>query len=163
MNLPNIYQFMGGVVKQLTMDEVLASNDISKKYGLQLTTEQALELISARNRSIQNYGRVELGIEVVKKIIASFCASSYINHDDYAQTINELIEIFYYMKNETEDRIGDDEIIALMREFFNNSCQGSLELLKNRELTLFASNFRRELQEAEYALQRRKGDEIYRY
>jgi len=56
------------------------------------------------------------------------------------------------MKNETEDSIGDDELISLMQESFNHSCEGSIELLKNRELALFARNMRRDRQKAEYRL-----------
>lgn len=161
--LPNVYHSMQSIIKPLGLHDVLACNEISQKNGLVLSAEQAEALIRARDQSIRNHGRVELGIEVVKKIITAFCASSYINRDDYAITIIELIEIFYEMKNETEDRMGDDELIDLMQSYFNNSCRGSLELLRNRELALFARQFRRELQEIDYALQRSNGDEIYKY
>jgi hypothetical protein len=43
------------------------------------------------------------------------------------------------MKNETADRVGDLELIGLMKIYFNNSCRGSTDLLKNRELALIAS------------------------
>ena len=32
------------------------------------------------------------------------------------------------------DFVGDDELIEKMKEFFNGSCEGSVELLQNREL-----------------------------
>ncbi|MEN6463331.1 MAG: DUF6323 family protein [Syntrophomonas sp.] len=145
MNFVDIYKSMEGTLEKLTIGEVLKTNEESKKYGLVLTAEEANVIIETRNLAIKNYGRVELGIEVVKKIIAAFCTSPYINSQDYASTLNELIEIFYYMKNETEDRIGDDELIGIMKEYFNNSCSGSAELLRNRELPLFAINFRQQL------------------
>ncbi|MEN6328174.1 MAG: DUF6323 family protein [Syntrophomonas sp.] len=145
MNFVDIYKSMEGTLEKLTVGEVLKTNEESKKYGLVLTAEEANVVIETRNLAIKNYGRVELGIEVVKKIIAAFCTSPYINPQDYASTLNELIEIFYYMKNETEDRIGDDELIGIMKEYFNNSCRGSAELLRNRELPLFAINFRQQL------------------
>jgi len=163
MNMVDIYRSMGGVVKQLNLGDVLASNEVSQKYGLVFTAVEAEELIEARNRSISSHGRVELGIDVVKKMIAVFCTSAYINRDDYAATISELIDIFYYMKNETEDRIGDDELIDMMYENYNGSCKGSLDLLRNRELALYADSFRRMMQETEYSLQRSKYDEGYEY
>jgi hypothetical protein len=49
------------------------------------------------------------------------------------------------MKNETEDRIGDDELIGIMKEFYDNSSRGSVDLLRNRELPLFATNFKQQL------------------
>lgn len=140
--LLDIYRSMGGIIKPLTISEILKTNKESRKYGLALSPAEAYELIEARNRSIQNHGRVELGIEAVKKIITAFCNSPFISPEDYALTLNELIEIFYYMKNQTDDKIGDDELISIMQEFFNTSCHGSLELLKNRELALFAQDLR---------------------
>ena len=122
-----------------SIDELLKTNEESAKYGLLLSSQDALELIEARNLTIQNYGRVELGIDVVKNIISEFCSSPYINAQDYTSTLNELVDIFYYMKNETADRIGDSELIGLMKIYFNNSCRGSTDLLKNRELALIAS------------------------
>lgn len=163
MNMPDIYRSMGGVIKQLTPGDLLVSNEETRKYGLVITNAEAEEIIEARNRSISSHGRVELGIEVVKKIIVVFSTSAYINRDEYAETISELVDIFYYMKNETEDTIGDDELIDMMQVYYNGSCQGSLDLLKNRELALFAAKFRRMMQEAEYSLQRSKDDDSSGY
>ena len=53
-----------------------------------------------------------------------------------------MIEIFYYFKNETLDLIGDDELIELMRDYYENRCKGSLELLKYRELEKLSKNIR---------------------
>lgn len=155
----DIYRSMGGVVKQLHLDEVLATNQESQKYGLVFSPAEAEELINGRNHAISNYGRVELGIEAVQKIIAAFCRSAYINQDEYADTIGELLDIFYEMKNDTEDQIGDEELIALMLEYYNGSCRGSLDLLRNRELALFANKFRRMQQDNEAKLQGSKDDD----
>ncbi|MDD3365608.1 MAG: DUF6323 family protein [Syntrophomonas sp.] len=163
MNLIDIYHSTGVLLKPLTIPEILRMNEESQKYGLELTAAEAHELIESRNRAIRNHGRVELGIEVINKIIAAFCSSDYIHLEEYAWIINELVEIFYYMKNETEDRMGDDELISIMQEFFNTSCRGSLELLRDRELSLLAINFRRANQEADYSLERNHGNEKYSY
>ena len=53
--------------------------------------------------------------------------------------INEMHEIFYHIKNETEDKIIDDSLIKLMREYFEGPCGGSSELLKGM-LTTFAED-----------------------
>ncbi|OPY56330.1 MAG: hypothetical protein A4E55_02157 [Pelotomaculum sp. PtaU1.Bin035] len=157
MNLLDLYHKSGTVNIQLEINEILETNKESMKFGLILTAAEAQELIEARNRATRSNGRVELGIEAVKKIIAAFCSSSYINPDDYALTLYELVEIFYYMKNETEDRVGDNELINLMKEFINHSCRGSVELLKNRELAFFADNFKRSHQETGHS----QGDESF--
>jgi len=130
---------MASISQRLSIDELLKTNEESAKYGLLLSPADVGELVEGRNLTIHNYGRVELGIDVVKNIISEFCSSPFINAQDYVGTLNELIDIFYYMKNETEDRIGDSDLIGLMKVYFNNSCRGSTELLKNRELALIAS------------------------
>lgn len=139
MNWPDIYRSLG---KPGGVLEILETNQESQKYDLVLTTGEALEIIEARNKAVKGHGRIELGMEVITKIITAFCRSPYISREDYALTINELIDLFYYTKNETEDLIGDDELVTVMKEFFNGSCKGSLELLRNRELVLFARDFR---------------------
>ncbi len=161
MILLDVYQW-GGAMKLVEVSELLESNAASQKYGLVLKETEAVELVEARDRAIQSHGRVELGIGVVKKIIVAFCSSPYINADDYVSTLNELIELFYYMKNETEDQIADDELITIMQEFFNHSCRGSLDLLKNRELTLLAAKLRSDNQARELARGEEGFDEIYR-
>lgn len=141
---------MNEVMKAVQVDEILRINEESQKYGLRLTPSEAEEIISTRNDVLQNIGRVELSMDVIKKLIQSFCASSFINQEEYASTLNELQEIFYYMKNEMEDCVGDDELIEMMKDYFENHCYGSLELLEGRELENFARNLRRSNQMDEF-------------
>lgn len=137
MYLPDIRIFTGIIQKQPSIDAILQSNKISQKYGLILTPNDALEIVAACKRSITDHNRIELGLETVNKIISAFCSSPYINQVDYASTLMELVDIFYATKTLTEDKIPDDELIALVQSLFDNSCRGSLDLLKNRELTMF--------------------------
>ena len=150
---PIIFDSMNKVLEEIQINEILEINEESKKYGLILTAEEVKEIMEVRNRVLKSCGRVELGIEVTKKFIQKFSTSSFINQEEYMFALNELHEVFYYMKNETEDRIGDDELIDIIKNFFDNFCRGSLELLKGRELETFARNFRRENQITDYLLE----------
>lgn len=151
----DLYRSLGAALTQLNLGDVMAFNEETRQYGLYFTAAEAQGLIEARTNAINNNGRVELGIDVVKKIISVFCRSPYINRDDYAELINEVLDIFYTMKNETEDRISDEELIEMMYKFYNGSCRGSLDLLRNREMTIFAKYFRRMMQEQEFSLLQR--------
>lgn len=142
MLLPIVLNSMKTVGKELLVNEILEMNNESREFGLELTPQDAVQLLEARDRSLQQLGRIELGIGVSKSIIRSFCSSSYISKEEYVPALNELYEIFHYMKNETEDKIGDDEVIWVMKDYFENSCGGSLELLKSM-LTSFAEDFRK--------------------
>jgi hypothetical protein len=61
---------------------------------------------------------------------------------NYAETLHELIEMFYYYKNETLDLMSDEDLIKFMKGSFDGKCQGSLELLSGRELANMARNLR---------------------
>lgn len=135
----NIYLSRGGLVNQDALDQLLKTNNKTKQYGLVLTGDEAREILEARNQSLRNHGRVELDMDMPTKMIYAFCNSSFMFSEDYASTINELVDIFYYIKNETKDRISDDDLINIMRDFFDKSCQGSTDLLKNRELALLVT------------------------
>jgi hypothetical protein len=150
MPLPNVFDSMNIMLREMQINELLRVNEESQKYGLTLTAAEVKEIIEARNQVLQSYGRVELEMEVTRKLMRHFCASSFINQEDYLATIKDLQEIFYYLKNETEDEIGDDELIAIIKDFFNNSCGGSIELLKERELEAYVRNCRRKNQITDY-------------
>lgn len=143
MPLPGIFNTMNAALKEMQMEEILRLNETSAKYGLTLTAPDVKEIITARNQALRGYGRVELDLEVTRKLILNFCSSPLIAQEDYAATLVDLQEIFYYLKNETDDTVGDDELIRIIKDFFENSCGGELELLRGQELDGFVRDFKR--------------------
>lgn len=134
--------FSTGLIQKQAADKIMKCNDHTEKYGLALTFEQAMELAETRSYALRSNGRIEFGGGVIDKIIGEFCDSPYISMHDYASILHELIEIFYYYKNETLDLISDDDLIKFMKSAFDGVCQGSLELLSGRELDRLAENLR---------------------
>lgn len=132
------------------VNEIIRLNEETVKYGLTLSKHEIMQIIDVRNDLLRGYGRIELGTEVINKLIKSFYNSSYIQQDMYMLTLMELQEVFYYMKNETEDNLSDDEIIEILREFFGDYCKGSIELLQGREIENFARNQRIKYQESDF-------------
>lgn len=132
----------GGLVQKQAVNEVLRCNAETEEWGLTLTEEQAVQLIETRSYSLKESGRVEFGGGIVEKIILEFKDSPYLSKHNYEETLHGLIEIFYYYKNETLDMIGDDELIRYMKTSFDEVCQGSLELLSDRELYKLARSLR---------------------
>lgn len=118
------------------------SEDASN-YNNSLTLLEIKEVIKERDNILVNYGLVELGIDVLRKIIESFRSSPYIIQENYMETLIELQEIFYFVKRETDDTLSDDILIELMIQFFNNDCRGSLDLLWIN-MERYATKFRRE-------------------
>ena len=134
--------FASGLIQKQATDEVIKCNDYTARYGLVLTAEQAKELVETRSHSLSQNGRIEFGGGVIDKIIKEFCDSPYISMHNYTQTIHELIEIFYYYKNDTLDSVSDEDLIKHMKTAFDGICQGSLDLLSGRELDRLARNIR---------------------
>ena len=130
------------MLNKLAITEILNCNEITSRYGLLLSKAQAQDLVVTRVESLSGNGRIEFAGGIINKLIIEFCDSPFISQYNYANTLNELIEIFYYFKNETLDEISDDDLILLMKEYFDVNCKGSIELLQNRELEALAHNIR---------------------
>ena len=121
---------------------ITSLNPYSARYGLTISPLMALELVETRTQALNRIGRVEFGSSVIEKLITAFCSSPYILQDHYTQTLCELLETFYYFKNETLDIMSDDELIAVMKYRFDNICHGSVDLLQSRELEEMAHHIR---------------------
>lgn len=134
--------FQDGSLDKQVLNDILKCNESTREYGLKLSEKDIKEIINTRNLALEKSGRIEFNGQIVDKIIMAFCNSPYISQYNYSDTINELVEIFYNYKNETLDYIGDDELIEIMKEYFDNYCQGSLELLEGKVLYKIADNIR---------------------
>lgn len=116
---PVILSSMHLKLHSVQKNEILNLNNKSQGYGLVLSKEDVDEIINSRNDTLKYYGRIELDIDVTKKIIENLYTSQYTEKDDYVELINDMQEIFYYLKNETLDEISDIEIITILDKFYN--------------------------------------------
>lgn len=130
------------LLQKQAVNEIVKCNDFSAQFGLRLTEQQAAELTQTRAFALQKNGRIELGGGIIEKMIRAFCDSPYLMQNNYEAVLHELIELFYAYKNETLDRLSDDELIEFMEKAYNGPCGGSLELLAGRELYRLAENMR---------------------
>ena len=134
--------FENNLLEKQIFNDISKCNEFTTEYGLLLQEEDVKEIIKTRNIALEKSGRIEFNGQIVNKIIMIFCDSPYISQHNYSDTINELVEIFYNYKNETLDYISDDELMEIMKEYFDNYCQGSLELLEGKVLYKIADNVR---------------------
>ena len=126
---------------QITQEnEILDLNEKSQIYGLTLNKEDVKEIINSRDNTLKNYGRIELDIGITKMIIENLYKSQYTDKDDYVYAINDLHEVFYYLKNETLDQISDIEIIEIIDEVYNN-CSGRIDIVQEK-CEEFAKSYR---------------------
>lgn len=113
---------------------ILACNEVSARYGLTLTGQEAEELLEGRSAALRAAGRVELGGGILPRLIRVFCSSPYLDRDNYAAALGELQEVFYYYKSECFDRFTDVELLELMAAVFNGRAQGSVDFLAGTSL-----------------------------
>lgn len=129
---------------QITQEnEILDLNEKSQVYGLTLNKEDVKEIINSRDNTLKSYGRIELDIGITKMIIENLYKSQYTDKDDYVYAINDLHEVFYYLKNETLDQISDIEIIEIIDEVYNN-CSGRIDIVQEK-CEEFAKSYRLKL------------------
>ena len=112
-------------------NEILKLNSESSRYGLTLSLDDVEEIIRSRNLTLKSYGRIELNMNATKKLIENLYTSQYTDKDDYVELINDLQEIFYYLKNETLDEISDSELIEMICEFYEE-CSGRIDNIQNK-------------------------------
>jgi hypothetical protein len=137
-----LLNFSQETLQRVAVNEILSTNSFSSKYGLVLSEKDAKELAVTRQDALASMGRIEFGSGVIGALIKKFCDSPYLQQRDYTTYLSELLETFYYFKNETLDKLSDDELLDYMKEYFDKRCGGSIELLQNRELEKLAHNIR---------------------
>ena len=137
---PIILSSLNSNLEVIQEQELLELNQNSSAYGLTLNKEDIKEIINSRNNTLKSYGRIELDINVTKSIIENLYKSQYTDRDDYVELINDLEEVFYYLKNETLDQISDIEIIEIIDEIYNN-CSGRIDIVQEK-CEEFAKSYR---------------------
>lgn len=130
------------IMKEQAISEILKCNEKTSQYQLTLSKEEAILLIDARRDALKATHRIEIGGGTINKLIEHFKDSPYISQYNYVSTLGELIDTFYYFKNETLDTISDDELMDVMKELFDGQCRGSMELLQGREMERVAHDVR---------------------
>lgn len=111
---------------------IISMNNITKEKGLILTNKEIDELIENKNETLNNLGRVEI-TPIIDKIIYEFYDSSYIDIDNYFETINEIINIFYKYQKEFNN-LTDEQILKYLKNNFETTSNGAIELLEDTSL-----------------------------
>lgn len=110
-------------------EEIRCCEDLNRHYGLTLTEADITELVELRGEALRSTGRVEFGGGILPKLIRAFCKSPYVDPYNYATTLGDLQDAFYYFKNESQDLFSDDDLIEFMEKVFNGQARGSTDVL----------------------------------
>ena len=151
---PAVFHSLDRVLRENRVNELLVFNKVLKKHGLVLTPSDAEEIIAARTRVLENQGRIELDINVSKTLINRIAMSSYVNQDNYVETINEMYEIFHYIKNASSDLVSDEEVIDAIMVYYDQVCGGSTEYVMGKGIEKILDNYHHRKNMAEVIMDR---------
>lgn len=130
------------LLNQQTETAIQKCNEATKKYGLQLSEPEIHLLAENRKEALEKSGRIEFGGGVIQKIILEFSDSPYLMQENYVNTLMDLQEIFYYFKNDALEILSDDELIKIMKNSFDDVCQGAIEYLQSTILENYCRDIR---------------------
>ena len=109
--------------------ELADCNRLTEAQGLTLTEGDMRALSRRREEALRDTGRVEFTGGIFRKLAYAFCDSAYITPANYADTLSELVALFYAFKSDIEDEMTDDELIEAMQRIFDGRAQGDLTYL----------------------------------
>lgn len=130
----SLLQLQNQLLAEKAKQELCACNAVSERFGLSLSEGEIEELVQCRAKALRDTGRVEFGGGILPKLIYAFCDSEYVEQDNFADTLAELQDVFYYFKGESLEQYTDDELIDFMVRVFNGRAQGSIEYLMGTSL-----------------------------
>ena len=102
-------------------DQILENMQNNHKTGLLLTRKEVFQLCEKRDEVLVQCGRLELNGGIMEQLIDTFIDCPYITRDEFADVMEEVIEVFYTMKNECSDLIDDQTMMHYMRKQLDES------------------------------------------
>lgn len=108
---------------------VLACNNLTENYGLTLTEEEVLHLTEYKSECLVRHQRLEFTGGILERIIRTVCTSTYISMDNYVETLEGMLDVYYEFRNSFGPEVGDQEILDLMEERFEKLSEGNFEYL----------------------------------
>ena len=115
---------------QKETDQILENMQNNHKTGLLLTRKEVLQLCEKRNAVLVQCERLELNGSIMDQLIDAFMDCPYITRDEFADVMEEVIEVFYIMKNVCLDLIDDQTMMHYMRKQLDE-CHGVVVMMSD--------------------------------
>lgn len=103
---------------QYIAKELLALNKHTEQSGIILSQKDCTEIAECRSELLVENERIEIGAGAVTRIIERFCDSGYVDQRTFKDAVQGLLECFYAIKSETEDRADDDTVLDFLEYAF---------------------------------------------
>lgn len=109
--------------------ELISLNEKTAEYGITLSEKDCAEIAEFRSEALRESERIEIGVGAVRRIIEEFCDSGYVSQRSFKDTVEGLLECFYTIKSETDDRVSDDEVLSFLKYLFETEAGGDVSRL----------------------------------
>ena len=130
------------LIERKLVDNLLEAAATAQKHGLVLTETMAKEIVASREQTLKDNDRVDFSSDTVTRLVKAFSESYYITQETFSETICEIIELFYFLKNEINDVISDDDMIREMLIVFNETCFGVMEIMQSKGVEKIVRKYR---------------------
>ena len=117
-----------------TKEALIELNGRSKDYGLFLTVKEINKLTNVVRSALIESDRVEIGAGIAPVLAEEFCTSVFVNRDNYAEVLEELIYIFFQVKTAVCDGISDRDLVRLLKDYYENKAYGSVEIMRESDI-----------------------------
>ena len=100
-----------------------------QREGLTLTAEQARTVALAHGDALRRTGRIEWGPSAAEGLLDAFAGSPWLTRENQGQQLADLLALFYDCRAELPDSLPDGWLLERMRQAYDGTCQGCMELM----------------------------------
>ena len=131
--------------------QLMALNEEISEHGIVLSEADCKDIAEFRHDALMESDRVEVGLGIAGRIVREFAESGYVDQKNFRQVVEDLLECFYTLKNETEDKATDDQVMEFLHYLFEVAVGGDTSRLYEAEaMDAFVSQMRGDLRFKEF-------------
>ena len=131
--------------------QLMALNKDIEENGIVLSESDCKDIAEFRHDVLMETERIDVGLGIVGRIVKEFSDSGYVDQQNFRQVVEDLLECFYTVKNETEDKATDDQVMEFLHYLFEVAVGGDTSRLYEAEaMDAFVSQMRGDLRFKEY-------------
>ena len=114
------------IEKRYVARELMLLKDKTAEHGIVLTEKDCIDIAECRYESLRENERIEVGLGATERIIEEFSESGYVSQNNFRETVEGLLECFYMIKSETDDRVSDDDVLEFLKYLFEYEAGGDV-------------------------------------
>lgn len=100
----------------------------ARESGLGLTADQVREIANVEAACLAESERVLFGESVAVRVVRTFASSPCLAGNNAAQSLVDLVEAFYELRDSFPAVVTDEELLELLRESFDGEAADDVDL-----------------------------------